>query len=279
VTMKYGLSLLEAHPSAWADIAQEAERCGFESVWMSDHLVLPTTFGDADDPDRKLTIGSATPVFDTFVHLADLGARTTTLRLGTYVYQLGLRHPFIAARAITTLDVVTNGRLELGVGAGYVREEWEAAGVDFSRRGARLDESLQVCRRLWDEDIVENPGPEFPFGPVSFEPKPFQRPHPPIHVGGESAAAIRRAVRAGDGWIGKRHTPESARPVVTAVKDAVTASGRDRPLEITMASAAKGESNVASWQALGIDRLIVTPWHTTRDAITGLREFAARNLA
>ena len=110
------------------------------------------------------------------------------------------------ARAFGTLDWVSGGRAVIGAGAGWLRSEWEALGIDPATRGARLDEAILVCRRLWTEESVAHEGPHFPFAEVAFEPKPVQQPIP-IYVGGESAAALRRAGRLGDGWIGMGHRP------------------------------------------------------------------------
>src|SRR5882757_531827 len=129
--MKLGISLLKAHPRTWIDVAVAAEELGYESVWISDHLVLPVQrtshFPGADDPDSPgQTIGTggpsghSFPLFDVPAFLAAIASRTSTIRLGTYVYLLGLRHPLGAARAFQTVDVISNGRVELGVGSGWV---------------------------------------------------------------------------------------------------------------------------------------------------------------
>ena len=131
--------------------------------------------------------------------IGHLAAHTTTIRLGTWVYVLPLRHPFAAARSFATLDVLSGGRAEVGVGVGWLEGEFAAAGVDFASRGRRTDEALEVCRRLWSEPTVEHHGEFFSFPPVAFEPKPIQRPWPRLHVGGESPAALRRAARFGGG--------------------------------------------------------------------------------
>ena len=113
--------------------------------------------------------------------------------------------------AVQTLDVLSEGRVEFGIGASWLEEEWIAVGLDFHTCGRRVDEALLVCKRLWTEAEVAHDGEFFSFGPVAFEPKPVQRPWPPIVVGGESDAALRRAALLGDGWIGMGHTLESAR--------------------------------------------------------------------
>lgn len=276
--MRFGISLLRVHPERWVEVATAAEELGYESVWMSDHLVLPKELNPDVYPDRELPIKTQTPVFDVMVYLANLAARTSTLRLGTYVFQLGLRHPFVSARAITTLDVVSGGRVELGVGAGWLPEEWAAAGVEFTERGSRLDEALAVCRDLWTLPSTERrEGKHFRFPPVAFEPKPVQRPHPPVHIGGESMAALRRAV-GWDGWIGMHHTPESVADVLGRLRSAADSLGRTTLPEVTVAAEPGSEDTVDAWRATGVDRLLVTPWRRSRDALQGMTEFARRHL-
>ena len=169
------------------------------------HERFPARRGHAPTRARRPPSSSTRPPYLSFI-----AARTTSLRLGTYVYLLGLRHPFVTARAFATLDWVSGGRAVIGAGAGWLQEEWRALGIDPATRGARLDEAIVVCRRLWTEETVANDGPCFPFAEVAFEPKPVQQPIP-ILIGGESAPALRRAGRLGDGWIGMSHTPDVRR--------------------------------------------------------------------
>lgn len=276
--MKFGVSLLRANPSRWVELSVAAEEFGFESVWISDHLILPVALRNDVNPERPLPIVPQTPVFDCMVYLAVIASATTSLRLGTYVYQLALRHPFTAARSVATLDILSAGRVELGLGAGYIAAEWDAAGLDFSTRGARLDEAIEVCRKLWTAPVVSHDGRHFSFGEVAFEPKPFQRPHPPLHIGGESRAAMSRSVAHGDGWIGMHHSPESAAPVLRRLRQTAAAAGRATPLSVTVAAHPGPEVPVDQWRELGIDRLICAPWTSTRDAVAGLRAFAGRHI-
>ena len=134
-----------------------------------------------------------------------------------------------------TLDVVSNGRAEVGVGAGWLREEWIAAGLDPATRGRRLDEALGVVKRLWSEPAVEHHGEFFDFAPVAFEPKPVQKPWPKLHVGGESDAALRRAARHGDGWLGLGHTVESVQVPLARLRELREREERaHEPFEITI---------------------------------------------
>lgn len=273
----FGVSLLRVNPSLWSAVAQEAEHLGFESVWMSDHLALPAVLDSSDYPDGELPINPRTPIFDVMVHLAALAAQTTSLRLGTYIYQPALRPAFVAARAIMTLDVVSSGRLELGVGAGWSKAEWDVCGVSFANRGTRLDECLDVLHGLWTGEPFEHAGKFATFPPVVFQPTPHQQPHPPVHVGGESDRALRRAVERGDGWIGMHHTPDSVAEPMRRLAGVAEAYGRTAPLVTTVASH-PGEVDVAGWRRSGISRLIISPWSSSRDALDGLRRFARQHL-
>jgi probable F420-dependent oxidoreductase len=274
--VKFGVSLGQANPAAWSDITEEADRLGFESVWVPEHLVLPLDMTSSPfEGEEHPPIPPTTPVFDAFVFLGYLAGRTERIRFGTYVYNLGLRHPFVSARAVQTLDVVSGGRADVGIGASWLRQEWDAAGLDFRTRGRRVDEALAVCKRLWTEATVEHRGEFFSFGPVAFEPKPVQQPWPPVHVGGESEAALARAARLGDGWIGMRHTIESVAKPVARLRELREEAGRsgDR-FEVTVGGPVESRDDVARWREVGVDRIVVAPWARTSGAVDGLRRFA-----
>jgi probable F420-dependent oxidoreductase len=216
-------------------------------------------------------------VVDAFGYLSYLAGRTERIRLGTHVYLLGLRHPFVAARAVQTLDLVSGGRAEVGVGAGWLESEWRAAGLDPRTRGARLDEAIAVCRRLWTEAVVEHRGECFDFEPVCFEPKPVQRPHPPILVGGDSERALRRAARLGDGWVGFTYTAESVVAPIARLRTLLAEAGRDdAPFEFVCGGAVETAADVARFADAGVTRLIVAPWERSKVALDGVRRFADR---
>jgi probable F420-dependent oxidoreductase len=275
--VKFGIALSRLNPAYHLDATVEAERLGFESVWMADHLVFPEDMSGSPHPGEDLPpVPPTTPVYDTFGWLCFLAGRTSRIRLGTNVYLLGLRHPFTAARAIQTLDIVSGGRAEVGVGAGWLREEWTAAGLDPRTRGRRLDEALAVCRRLWTEDAVEHHGEFFDFASVRFEPKPVQKPCPPIHVGGESDAALRRAARH-DGWYGLAHTPESAAAQVAKLRALRRDLGRENErFEVSLGGRLREPDDIRRWEDAGVDRLVVSPWQRSRECLEGLRRYAAR---
>lgn len=273
--MRFGVSLGRLNPAFFTPVTEAADELGFESVWMPEHLVLPTAmagspYAGAEHPPVPPT----TPIFDAPAYLAFLAGRTEQIRFGTYVYLLGIRHPFITARAFATLDVVSGGRAEVGVGAGWLASEWQAVGLDFASRGKRLDEAIAVCRRLWTEAEVEHHGEFFDFDRVAFEPKPVQRALP-VLIGGESEAALRRAERIGDGWIGMGHTVESVAPIVQRLR---AARPNEPRFTITVSADVRSAVDVERFADLGVDRLIVAPWRRSPDALEALQVFSSNLL-
>jgi probable F420-dependent oxidoreductase len=272
--MRFGITFGQLHPAVFADAAVAADELGFESAWLPEHLVFPVRVeGELLPGEEHPPVPPTIPIFDAPAYLSYLAGLTSRLRLGTYVYLLGIRHPFVGARGFATLDVVSGGRAICGVGAGWLRTEWEAVGLDPATRGARLDEAIGICRRLWQEETIEHRGEHFDFEPVAFEPKPVQQPFP-VHVGGESDAALRRAARLGDGWLGMVHTPGSAAARVSRLRQLAEAAGRD-PVEVTVMGEARTPSDIDAFAAAGVDRLIITPWRRSREALDAMERFAA----
>ncbi|MDA8356170.1 MAG: LLM class F420-dependent oxidoreductase [Actinomycetota bacterium] len=273
--MKFGVTLGTVSSRYWLDVALAADRLGYESIWLPEHLVLPIHAGGSPfEGQDHPPIPADTPVHEPIGYLCYLAALTSQVRLGTYVYLLGLRHPFASARGWATLDIVSNGRALTGVGAGWLTAEWRAAGLDPRTRGERLDEAIEICRRLWTEPVIEHHGPFFEFEPVAFEPKPVQQPIP-VHVGGESPVALRRAARSGDGWIGMAHTPESAAPRVASLRQAAREHGRAAgTVQVTVSGECDDHTALIGWSEAGVDRLIVRPWKRSSDAVEAMGRFA-----
>jgi probable F420-dependent oxidoreductase len=274
--VKFGVALGALNAHFHLDAVDAAERLGFESVWLPEHLVFPTTMSRSPKPgEDHPPVPPTTPVFDVFTYLGFVAARAPSVRLGTHVYNLGLRHPFVSARGVATLDVVSGGRVEFGIGASWLAEEWQAVGLDFATRGRRVDEAIEVCSRLWSEPTVEHHGDFFEFPEVAFEPKPVQQPRPPVLVGGESAAALRRAAWLGDGWIGMAHTLASAPAQIERLR-ALRADGprAGEPLQVCLGGAVTSRDDVARWEDLGVTRIVVSPWRRSPDAVEGLERFA-----
>lgn len=277
--MKIGISLGVLRPSLWTDLTREADRLGYESVWMPEHLVIPVGMtGSPHAGAEHPPIPPDVPVFDVFAYLGFLAGQTEQIHFGTQVYNIGLRHPFIVARAVATLDVVSNGRLEFGIGASWLEAEWEAVGLDFATRGRRVDESIDICRRLWSEQVVEHHGEFFDFGPVMFEPKPAHAPWPPLHIGGDGPAALRRAAQVGDGWIPMNHTLEQIPASATRIARLREAAGRPGDVEITLGGGGTGLDELKRSADAGVGRVLVRPWERGSEALDGIRRFAEQVL-
>ncbi|MEI8000873.1 MAG: LLM class F420-dependent oxidoreductase [Actinomycetes bacterium] len=274
--MEFGIALGAANPAFFLDITLEAERLGFESVWLPEHLIFTTRMSRSPHPgETHPPVPPETPIFEAFTYLAYLAGRTERLKFGTHVYNIGLRHPFTTARSVQTLDLVSGGRFLFGIGASWLEEEWVAAELDFASRGRRVDECVEVCKRLWTEDAVTHHGEFFDFEGAVFVPKPVQQPWPPILVGGESKAALRRAARLGDGWLGMSHDFESAAAQLAVLRDLLVAEGRDpEAFEYCLGGPCASPDDVARWEDLGVTRLVFSPWRRSREAVDALREFA-----
>lgn len=247
-------------PRRWADFARQAEEAGLESVWVPEHLVMPVAMhGKPNSPeDGEPPISADVPAFDPWVQMATMTAVTTKLKVGTNVYNIGLRHPIITARSITTLDNVSQGRLVVGIGASWLRTEWEVMQLDFDTRGRRVDESIEVIRRLFTEEVVEHHGEFYEFQPVGFLPKPVQRPNPPFLVGGDSRAAMRRAALLGDGWIPMEQTLETLPGNLETIQKMRADAGRTGPFEVTMGGTVRSRDDVMRYRDAGVTRLLTT---------------------
>lgn len=277
--MKVGVPLFFLRPEAMPGIAQLADRAGFESVWMPEHLVFPTRI-ESQYPytsDGTPPINPATPLLDPLILLSHIAAVTERVRLGTNIYLLPLRHPLESARMAMTLDLLSGGRLTFGIGAGWLKEEFDATGIAFDSRAARLRECVRALRVLWTESEPEFHGRFYDFGPVKFEPKPTQKPHPPLIFGGETDAALRRAAQLGDGWYGVRHDPRSAATRVGQLRSLrADSERRDLPFEITVSCGVPWVSrdDAQRFADAGVDRIVVLPWQRGREAAEKLQRLA-----
>jgi probable F420-dependent oxidoreductase len=209
VTLRFGVSLSLKPPAEQFELVRRVEALGFESVWTGDHVSFHT------------------PIHESLTLLASYVPITSRIRLGTAVYLLALRPPAIAAKATATLDVLSGGRLIFGVGVGGENpREFELCGVPHRERGARVSEAIEVVRALWRDSPASFKGRFTQFEHVSIDPKPVQRPGPPIWIGGRSDAALARAGRQGDGWMSYVVQPERYAQSVAKIRAAAGAAGR-----------------------------------------------------
>ena len=185
-------------------IAQSAEELGYSSLWTSDHILIPT--------NRPEPFGN---VLETFTTLSYLAARTENIRLGTGILVLPQRDPLLVAKQAATIHHLSKGRFSLGIGVGYIAEEYSFLGADFKNRGQLADEYIQAIRALFEADRPEYHGQHIKFSSALFSPRP--RTPIPIVLGGASKAALRRAASLGDGWYGLRLSPEAAGEAIVAL--------------------------------------------------------------
>jgi probable F420-dependent oxidoreductase len=254
--MRFGLFGINfgacADPALQIRVARAAEDAGFESIWTGEHVAMPIR-------DNPVPTPAETPFLDSLVTLANVAAHTRRIRLGTGVLVMPHHNPVLLAKALTTLDVVSDGRLIAGFGGGYVEAEFRALGVSFPDRGRITDEYLDAIRILWTEAEPRFAGRFSAFDGIRFEPKPRQRPHPPIIIGGQSGPALRRAVRVGDGWYGFALTVARTAPIVAELRRLRAHTGRP-PLEISLTTFEPLTPELVTRAAeAGVDRLIVMP--------------------
>ncbi|MCH2434110.1 MAG: TIGR03619 family F420-dependent LLM class oxidoreductase [Acidimicrobiales bacterium] len=242
-----------AAPASMARVAQVAEAAGFESLWTGEHVVAasPRVPPSPVRPDTHFV--------DQIASLAFLAAHTSTIRLGTGIVILPQRTPAVLAKELASVDVLSGGRLEAGFGVGYVPAEFEAVGVPFRERGARMTEHIDALRAMWRGDLVFR-GRFTSWSGVEAHPRPTRPDGPPIHVGGGSPAAFRRAVMQGNGWYGFATTFESTAAALSAMTN--LANELERPaglgrLEISVTPTEPLDREVLGrYRDLGVDRII-----------------------
>ncbi len=233
-----------ATPEAIATLARRGEDLGFDIVGVPDHVVIPTKVAPhyPYSDTGEFPGGGAGDCLDQLALLGYLAGRTSRLRLLTSIMVVPHRPAVLAAKMLATVDLLSGGRLIVGCGAGWMREEFEALGAPpFDKRGAVTNEHIQAFRELWTADAPAFEGDYLRFSDIAFLPKPVQRPHPPIWMGGEGPPALRRAARLGDGWYPIGSNPNHPldtlaryQEAVTRLRDHAEAAGRD-PAEIALA--------------------------------------------
>jgi probable F420-dependent oxidoreductase len=287
--MRIGFSLhnnqgIEDAP-ALVDLAVRAESLGFDSVWAHDHV-----FNVGHVRER---IGGR-PYYEPLTLLAYVAARTSRVRLGTSVLVLPYHNPIRLAKAAATLDVLSGGRLVLGVGVGAIEQEMEAMGTRFKERGRFSDEAIAVMRALWTEAEPRFDGAYSRFAGMPFSPKPVQKPSIPIVIGGVSAAAIRRAAKVGDGWQPLGLSPDTLREGIAALRAEARAHGRDAAqipvsLALNLGSGRAGRAtlgaepaeiarNARAYAEAGLDALLVSTVTTDPAAARAALETVAAAL-
>jgi len=272
--MKFALFGINVGPCADAAtalrVARAAEDGGLESLWTGEHVVLPDPHVAPSPAPPEL------PFLDPAIALAYLAGATRTIRLGTGIIILPQRNPVVLAKELASLDVVSGGRLIFGLGIGYLKPEFDAIGIPFDRKGPRAVEYLEAMLALWTQPKPSYRGSFVSFSGVQAFPRPIQKPHPPIVIGGHTPAAFRRAVTHANGWYGFLMDPDGTRKAVEELRALELRTDRSPTLgrlEISVTPAAPVEVDaVRRYAALGVDRLIFyRPARTAEEAM----DFAA----
>lgn len=264
------------------ELAQGAEAAGFESLWTVEHVIFPDGYESQYpyDGSGQMPMVADTDLPDPLIWLTWVAAVTERLRLGTGILILPQRNPVVLAKELATLDALSGGRLELGVGVGWLREEFEALGVPFEGRGRRTDEYVEVMRALWADDHVSHHGELVSFSGASVNPKPANG-RVPIHIGGHTEVAARRAGRLGDGFFPGKGDLTT---LVDIARQTAADTGRDPDaIEVTAGNAeVLGDDPVAAVEELaaqGVDRVVVPAFLFLRDPANDLAAFAEKAIA
>ncbi len=264
-----------SEPENAIGVARLAEEVGFESLWTVEHVVVPSGY-ESEYPysaDGKMPGGEDVAIPDPLVWLAYVAAATTTLRLGTGILILPQRNPLVLAKEVATLDRLSGGRVELGVGVGWLREEFDALGVPFDGRGPRTDEYVDVLRRVWGERETAYDGSFVRFAPLKSFPKPATARGPKIHVGGHSVPAARRAGRIGDGFFPGRAATDLGE-LLGHMRAAATEAGRDPDAIEVSAFGGLDVDSIKRAADVGVSRCIVPPLGFDLDTLrTNLTKF------
>ena len=263
--MKMGLAFASSvaiDGDSTLEICRRASGAGFESLWGGEHVILPDSIASKYpySADGKIPAEPDTPIPDPLIWLAFAAAAAPTLRLGTCILIVPQRNPLVLAKELATLDQLSGGRVELGLGIGWLKEEFDALGVSWERRGARNDEYIAAMRALWAAPHAEFHGEFVDFAPVTCSPRPVNGSIP-VLVGGHTDAAIQRAVRIADGYFPGEGNSERLGKLIERLRMAAEEAGRDPDsIEINAmfgAQIADPEAGVEQMKALGVGRIMV----------------------
>jgi len=242
-------------------IARQAETLGFESVWTFEHVIVPEDYSSKYPyhPSGKMGAAPDTPFVDPLIALTAIAASTTTLRLGTGVNILSQVNPLYMAKQAASLDYLSNGRFMLGVGIGWLREEFAALGVPFERRGARFDDYVVAMKKIWSGEEFEHHSDFIDWEGFKSYPLPVQKPHLPVVIGGAKGKIYQRIARHGDGWFAPVGDPAELKSALQSLREACDENDRDmQEIEITCMWPGQGGADaVAALADAGAHRLVV----------------------
>ena len=266
-------------------LAQLAEGVGFESVWTFEHVIVPVDYKSRYpyDESGKMGVTPETNFVDPLVALSAIAASTKTVRLGTGVNILSQANPLFLAKQAASLDWISGGRFMLGVGIGWLKEEFAAMGVPFDRRGARFDDYVQAMRKVWSGDVVEHQSDFLSWTGFKSYPVPVQDPLPVI-IGGSKGKAFQRIAKYGDGWYAPTSSVEGLAELMPQLDRACEAEGRDRSTVEVSAMwipAVEGADVIPRYVDLGVSRLIVPAMALVGDSnpVEAIQKFGEEVLA
>lgn len=264
-----------------AVLARKAEELGFESCWVPEHTIVPvqTDSKYPGTPDGSIP-PSMDDMADPLIALARASAVTSTIKLGTSVSLVPEHNPLLMAKQIATLDRLSNGRFIYGIGAGWLKEETEIMGGDFEHRWGQSREAVMAMKELWTKDEAEFHGRFYDFPPVKCSPKPVQKPHPPVYLGGSAARVFQRVIAYGDGWMPVRVNPEQVRTGRATLDELAAAAGRDpKAIRLMVYNVPADRDLIQRMEEAGADRVVVAaPRGPESEALPGLERLAEQVL-
>ncbi|MBI3245592.1 MAG: LLM class F420-dependent oxidoreductase [Deltaproteobacteria bacterium] len=238
--------------------AEAAEALGYSTVWVVDHIIFPAKL------EGGYAFNPLDPILEPMTVLAALAMKTTRVKLGTAVLILPYRHPIYTGKVLATVDVLSGGRLVVGVGAGWLEQEFTALGQSISERGSRTNETIDILKALWTEDVPSYSGKHFQFSNIKFVPQPLQKPRPKILVGGMTPGALQRVARRGDGWVAMGKGPDDlVKPLETLRELTLKAGRKPEELQLNMLPLATPSldqviKDVPRYSELGVQHLYLS---------------------
>ena len=257
-------------PERLIRLAEALDQNGLDSLWFGEHVVLfdEMEFGYPGSRDGKLPIPDGLGVPDQATIISYLASHTKQLRFGTGISLISQRNPIYTAKEFATLDWLTQGRIDLGVGVGWCKEEVLACGYEFDDRGARCDEALTLMNKLWSQPVINHSGPHFKVTDAKMDPKPVNGSIPLI-IGGFSNAALKRTALFGQGWLGFGQDPKGAAVMLEKLDEHLAAHGRARgDLDIVLMPGIDGVEAALEFKSLGVNRLTPMVMLDSDEAVT-----------
>ncbi|HVN89222.1 MAG TPA: LLM class F420-dependent oxidoreductase [Candidatus Binataceae bacterium] len=258
-------------------VATNAERMGFSTLWVPEHVVLLDKYASKYpySNDGALPAQTNAPIFDPFISLSTMAAVTSKIRLATGICLVPEHNPLVLGKVVATLDFLSGGRVVLGVGIGWLEEEFQAIGIPWDRRTARTRECIDAMRNLWSQDVSAYSGEFVKFDGVRSFPKPARGANVPIFFGGESAPALRRVAEYGTGWVGFNLTPDEAAAKIKRIEELLAANGRKRSdVELAVSPYTKKVTpdDLKRYRDAGVDEVVLVSLRPPREEAETIKD-------